>query len=825
MRLDTLRQDLAYAVRGLRNKPAFTIAVVATLALGIGANAAMFNIVDQLLFRPPPMLRDPASAHRVYVAETYRGTERIIGVSRYVRFEDLKRWTTSFSSFAGYTTRQLAVGVGDNAREMLVGFVSSSFFNFFEAPPAVGRYFTAAEDMTPAGAAVAVLSYPMWQTQFGGRADVVGSTIRIGNVRYSIIGVAPRGFEGIWPGRAPAAYMPITNYGAAQQSCAGRSRAWYATYSCGWMNAIARRKPNVTIERANADITQAEVKSYLAMLVEQTGNPPIAFARPRAMIGPILAERGPNKTATGKVATWVGGVSVIVLLIACANVANLLLARAIARRREIAVRLALGISRGRLLSQLLTESIVLALLGGVVGVFVAQVGGGALRAGFLPDNAAPAGLRDPRTVLFAFGAAIAVGLLTGLAPVLRTRRVDVVHDLRLGAREGGQRHSGMRVALLVLQATLSVILLVGAGLFVRSLHRVEGMRLGYDVDPILVVGLNLRGEKLDSARHVNLLQQLVATAQATPGVVSATRQTAVPLWSSAGTRLTVAGIDTVDRFGQFDYSSVGPEYFRTFGTRVVRGRAITAQDTRESPRVAVVSENMARVLWPGRDAIGQCMKVDSDVCTTVVGIAENIKEQNLSADSMFYYYMPVTQFRPRAGGLFVRVAGDAADFKEQVRRSLQREMPGASYVTVTPYQEIVSPFMQSFRLGATMFVAFGVLALLVAAMGLYSVIAYNVQQRTHELGVRLALGAQPRDLATLVLSDGARVAVIGLSLGIAIALYASKWLEPLLFQVSPRDVLVYASASLALLLAAMLGSWVPAHRASRTDPNIALRAE
>jgi putative ABC transport system permease protein len=825
MPLDTLRQDLTYAVRGLRTRPAFTTAVVATLALGLGANAAMFNIVDQLLFRPPPMLRDPGTAHRVYVAETSRGTEYIVGVSRYARFEDFKRSTTSFSSFAGYTSRRLAVGVGDNAREMLVGFVSYSFFNFFDAPPAVGRYFTAPEDTTPAGAAVAVLSYPLWQTQFGGRADAVGNTIRIGPVVYSIIGVAPRGFEGIWPGHAPAAYMPITNYGAAHQSCAGPARAWYATYSCGWMSAIARRKPNVTVERANADITQAEVKSYLAMVVEQAGKPRLELAKPHAMIGPILTERGPQKTAIGRVATWVGGVSVILLLIACANVANLLLARAIARRREIAVRLALGISRGRLLSQLLTEGIVLALLGGVVGVFVAQFGGTALRAGFLPDSTAPAGVRDSRTVLFAFGAAIAVGLLTSVAPVLRARRVDVVHDLRLGAREGGQRHSGMRAALLILQTTLSVILLVGAGLFVRSLHKVDGMRLGYDVDPILVVGLNLRGETLDSTRNVNLLQRVLATAQATPGVVSATRQTAVPLWSNSSTRLTVAGIDTVERLGQFNYNAVGPEYFRTFGTRIVRGRAITAEDTPESQRVAVVSENMARVLWLGRDAIGQCMKVNSDVCTTVVGVAENIKEQNLSADSMFYYYMPVTQFRPRAGGLFVRVAGDAGKFTEQLRRSLQREMPGASYVTVTPFEEIVSPTKRSFRLGATMFVAFGGLALLVAAMGLYSVIAYDVEQRTHELGVRLALGAQPRDLVTLVLSDGARVAVIGLTLGIAVALYASKWLEPLLFEVSPRDVVVYATASLTLLLVAMLGSWMPAHRASRTDPNIALRSD
>lgn len=825
MRPDMFRQDFAYAVRGLRAKPAFTIAVVATLALGLGANAAMFSIVDQLLLRSPPLLRDPGTAHRVYVANTFRGEEYVNGVSRYARFEDLKRWTTSFSSFAGYTTRRLAVGIGDDAHEMLVGFVSYTFFGFFDAPPVVGRYFTAPEDTTPAGAAVAVLSYPEWQTRFGGRSDIVGNTIRIGSVLYTVIGVAPRGFEGIWPGRAPAAYMPITNYGAAQQSCAGRARTWYETYSCGWMNAIARRKPNVTVDRANADMTQAAVKSYLATLAEQPGSPRIELAKPRAMIASILAERGPNKTAIARVAVWVGGVSIIVLLIACANVANLLLARAISRRREIAVRLALGVSRGRLLSQLLTESLILSLLGGVVGVFVAQVGGTALRAGFVPDSTAPAGLRDPRTVLFAFGAAMAVGLLTAIAPAVRARRVDVIHDLRLGAREGGQRHSGMRAALLVLQATLSVILLVGAGLFVRSLRKVEGMRLGYDVDPILVVGLNLRGETLDSARHVNLLQRLLTTAQTMPAVVGATRQTAVPFWSNSSTHLSVAGIDTVERLGQFDYNSVGPDYFRTFGTRIVRGRAITVQDTRESARVAVVSENMARVLWPGRDAIGQCMKVNTDVCTTIVGIAENIKEQNLAADSMFYYYMPVTQFRPLAGGLFVRVAGNAPKFAEQLRRSLQREMPGASYVTVTPFEEIVSPTMRSFRLGATMFVAFGALALMVAAMGLYSVIAYNVEQRTHELGVRLALGAQPRDVATLVLSDGARVAAVGVTIGVAVALYAAKWLEPLLFGVSARDVPVYVTASLTLLLVAMLGSWVPAHRASQVDPNVALRSE
>ena len=826
MTLESILQDLRYAIRGLRAKPGFTIAVVATLALGIGANAAMFGIVDRLLFRPPPLLKSPETAHRIYLYQTFRGKERASSGGQYARFKDIERWTSKFSEVAGYTNRELAVGVGDAAREMRIGIVSANFFSFFDAPPALGRYFLASEDQPPEGTPVVVLSDAMWQTQYGERRDVLGEKIQIGPTIYTIIGVAPKGFVGLWPDQPPAAFIPITSY-AAGTGFKPRTGNWWTTYSWGWMSVIVRRKPGVSIEAANADLTQAFVRSYQAQIAEQPRSTPIELARPHGMAGSILAERGPNASSVAKVATWVGGVSVLVLLIACANVANLLLARALRRRREIALRLALGVSRWRLLSQLLTESVVLALLGGVAGLLVAHWGGALLRAGLFQKSEAAAGLRDPRTIAFATLAALAVGLLTGLAPAFQARRADLTQDLRAGAREGTYGRSRLRIALLVFQGALSVVLLVGAGLFVRSLRNVEGVRLGYDVDPVTMVNLNMRGVKVDSAQMVALRLRLLDAARRIPGVERASLQTSMPFWSMWSNSLYVEGIDTVGKLGQFDLNAVSEDYFKTMGTRIIRGRGISDHDIENAPKVVVVSDAMGKVLWPGKDPIGQCIRMGSDTtpCITVVGIAENIKEQSLSADSGYYYYLPAMQFNPNNGGLFVRTRGEADRMKETLRRELQKVMPGASYVTVTPLTEILGGVTRSWHLGATMFVAFGFLALVLAAVGLYSVIAYNVQQRTHELGVRVALGAQVQDVVRLVVTDGLRLAIAGVAIGGAVALWAGKFVKDLLFEVSPRDPVVFGVVVTTLVLVAIAASWIPARRASRVDPNVALRAE
>jgi putative ABC transport system permease protein len=825
MILDALRDDLRYAFRGLRTKPGFAIAVVSTLALGIGANAAMFGIVDRLLFRAPDHMIEPSTAHRVYLYQTFRGEERAC-CGQYARFRDIARYTRSFSHVAGHTRRDLAVGTGDAAREMSIGVVSANFFAFFDAPPALGRYFNEAEDMPPSGTPVAVLSHAMWETQYGGRRDVIGQTIQIGPTVYTIIGVGAPGFVGLWSDKPPAAFVPMTAY-AATSSAILRNVNWWETYSWGWMSTIVRRKPGISIQAANADITNAFLRSYEAQRVEQPRSQPTEVAKPRGMVGSILTERGPNASNVAKVATWVGGVSVIVLLIACANVANLLLARALRRRREVALRLALGVSRGRLFSQLLTESVVLAVLGGAAGILIAHWGGAALRAGLLEASEAAAGFRDPRTVLFAAGAALLVGLLTGLAPVLQATRADLTGDLKAGTREGTYTRSRARTALLILQGALSVLLLVGAGLFVKSLTKVEATDLGYDVDPVLVVNLNMRGVELDSAGDVVLRDRLLEAAKSIPGVEYASRQVAVPFWSTWSMGLYVEGIDTVSRLGEFDLNAVTPEYFQTLGTRILRGRGITSDDRHGAPLSIVVSEAMGKVLWPGKDPIGQCIRVVSDTlpCTYVVGIAENIRQQELGADSSFYYYLSLPQFRPRQGGLFVRTRGEAQRLREVVRTRLQREMPGVSYVSVTPFSDIIGSQKRSWKLGATMFVAFGGLALLLAAIGLYSVIAYNVAQRTHELGVRRALGAQAKHAVRLVVVDGLRLAAIGVAIGILIAFWAGRFVKPLLFEVSPRDPAVFALVAGLLVLVAVAASWIPALRASRVDPNVALRTE
>jgi predicted permease len=371
------------------------------------------------------------------------------------------------------------------------------------------------------------------------------------------------------------------------------------------------------------------------------------------------------------------------------------------------------------------------------------------------------------------------------------------------------------------------VLLVGAGLFVKSLRNVHAIRLGYDVDPILLVNLNMRGLKLDSAQMVDLRARLLRVAKTTPGVQNAALQVTVPFWSQWSTALFVEGIDTVSRLGQFDLNAVSPEYFATVGTRVIRGRGFTDQDTPRASRAMVVSEAMGKALWPGKDPLGQCIRVSADTmpCTYVVGIAENIKEQGFTGDSGYYYYLPAAHFAPEQGGVVVRARGDAERLHEPLRRSLQREMPGASYVTITPFTEIVGSQTRSWQMGATMFLAFGVLALVLAAVGLYSVIAYNVAQRMHELGVRVALGAQSADLIRLVVLDGVRLAGVGVAIGAAGALWASKWVKPLLFDVSPKDPAVFGLVATMLIVVALAASWIPALRASRVDPNVALRAE
>src|SRR5215831_3407298 len=825
--MEALMLDLKFAIRQLLKSPGFTLGVVLTLGLGIGANVAMFSIVDRMLLRPPPMLRDPSATHRVYLAQTYRGVETADAGMQYARYVDLTAGTTSFARTAAFTEDDIAVGVGADARELRIGIVSASFFSFFDAPPALGRYFSTAEDAPPAGTAVAVLGYGFWQTRYGGRADILGSTLQIGPVIYTIIGVTPQGFAGLWPNQPPAALIPISAYAGALAAGFMQNERWWTTYSWDWMSMLAQRKPGVSTATATADLTRAFFRSFEAERAGDPTLPPVALARPHGIVASVLSERGPNESSFAKVATWVSGVAVIVLLIACANVMNLLLARGFRRRREIAIRLALGVTRRRLLAQLLTESLVLAAGGGALGVIIAEWGGTLLRAQFLAGAADVSVLGDERTFMFAGLAALVTGVLTGLVPALRVLRPDLATDLKAGIRERTYQRSRTRVVLLVAQYALSVTLLVGAGLFVRSLRQVRDVRLGFDVDPVLIVDLNMRGVQLDSAQRIVLRRALLDKSRSIPGVQHVSPRVSVPFLGRMSVSLYVAGIDSVRRLGRFLLNAVGPDYFATMGTQLVRGRGISSQDAAGAPGAMVVSEAMAAVLWPGREAIGQCVHVrlETAPCTYVVGVAEDIHSQRLGDDPTFTYYLSSAQWDPGNGGLFVRMAGPAGQLAETVRRRLQEVMPGASYVTVTPFADVLGRETRSWNLGATMFLAFGALAVVLAAIGLYSVLAYNVAQRTHEIGVRTALGAARRDLVAMVVREALTVGAAGIAIGALIALAGGRWLGPLLFRESPRDPLVFGAVAALLIGIATLASFVPSRRAAAIDPMVALRTE
>jgi predicted permease len=819
-------QDVRHALRGLRRSPGFAATVIITLALGIGANAAMFDVVDRLIFRPLAYLRDPATVHRIYWRWDERGSTVTSLSTQYARYLDLQKLTTSFSQFAGFAERDVAVGEGESSRERRIGAVSASFFAFFTARPALGRFFGASEDVIPRGADVVVLSYAFWQSEFGGR-DVRGEHLQVGNVRAVVIGVAPEGFAGVNDANPPVLYVPITTYAGSTGN--DDSRTYFSKYQWGWMHVMVRRKPGVSLEQAEADASLAFRRSWLAGLADAPTSPSLESARPRVAVSSVRPGAGPDPALEARTALWVSAVAAIVLLIACANVANLILARALRRRRETAVRLALGVSRGRLLLQSSTEALVLALIGGAAAIFVAQWAGAAIRRILIATPSAPVHLfADWRTLAVTGGLAVAIGILLGVVPVVFSGRGDLARSLRGGARGGVSEGARLRASLLVLQATLSVVLLVGAALFVRSLEAVKAMPMGYDASRVLLVNRVVRGAFPNEAAHRAVRDALLSSAQAMPGVEAAAWVSSAPFVSTSNNSIYVSGIDSVARLGVFTYQATTPDYFRTMGTRIVRGRGLMPDDRAGAPNVAVVSESMARVLWPRQDAIGKCfrMRLDTAPCTSVVGIAEDMVQRNLAGSERYHYYVSIEQYtRTWGNGLLVRMKGDPSLAAESVRKALQRVMPGTSYVTVRPLSDIVQNAQVSWRMGATMFVAFAVLALVVAAVGLYGVIGYNVAQRMHELGVRVALGAQRRDILRLVVGQSVRFALAGTALGVLVAVLQSRWIQPLLFHQSATDPWIFAGVGAMMIVVSLAASAAPAWRAARADPNAALRTE
>ena len=820
-------QDLRYALRGLRLKPGFALVVVLTLGLGIGANSAMFGIVDRLLFRPPAYLIEPNRTHHIYFGRVVDGKDFVGNNAQYQRLLDLTRDSKSMEVLGAYAEARRAIGVGEAAREMEIGAMSATLWSLFDARPVIGRFFTIAEDREPDVSRVVVLSYGYWQSQYAGARDIIGKTVDIGPGKYTIIGVAPRGFAGMQM-VTPTVFIPLT--ASAVDGFPAIWRKYRNTYNITWLEIFGRRKRGVSVEAATADLTRAYRQSWAAQVAMAPRTTPIDVAKPRAVVGSVLDQRGPSPSADTKVATLLLGVASIVLLIACANVGNLLLARAFKRRREIAVRIALGVSRARLTGQLLIESFLLAAIGAGVGLAFAQWGGRILRATLLPQVEWENALADRRVLLFAALSSLVAGVLTGLAPILQAGRSDVAAALKAGTREGGGQRSRLRSSLLVVQAALSVVLLVGAGLFVRSVQKIQSIHLGYDADRLLWIEPRLRGVKLDSAQHAGLIHSLIDRARANPAVENASVVLSVPFSTTYNDDVFVPGIDTatIHRLGDIIMQGVSPTFFATTGTRIIRGRGFTTEDRAGAAPVIVMNEAMAKALWPTENAIGKCMKITADTmpCRTIVGISENVKFSAMGAEQPdLIFHVPIAQNDENQGTLFVRVRGNAEAQSEAIRRDLQHVMPGSAYLVARPMTSVLTPETRSWRLGATMFAIFGGLALVLASIGLYSVIAYSVTQRTHEMGVRIALGARVVNVVTMIVRDALGVILLGVAIGLTLALSAGHWLAPLLYQVSPKDPRVYIAVTFVLVGVTVIASWLPAMRASRVDPSTALRAD
>ena len=825
-RLSGLGQDLRHALRSLAREPGFTFTVAITLALGIGANATMVGLVDRVMFRPPAHVVDADRVARLSMTETNprfgSWTNSGLAWPDYI----LASQQAGFSAAAGYSVGNVTMGRGPEARPVHGTLVTASFFPLLGVSPMLGRFFSAEEDAVGGGPAVVVLGHRFWRDHFASSPDALGKGIRFGSQVFTVIGVTPQGFAGV-DLNAVDVFFPI---GSGTREFMGEGTEWATTRNWQWIEVVTRLAPGVTREGAAAALTSAYRNAVAS-------DPDSNRVHSSFGVHPIAIGKGPNAPESAQVTEWLAIVSLLVLLIACANVANLLLARGARRHREIAVRLALGVRRRRLVGQLLLESGVLAVLGGALALLVIRWGGFAMRTFLLPNVDWVDDPLDLRTALFAAGATLLTVLIAGLAPALTSSRADLTDVLRSGAAGAGTapRHHRFRRGLLLAQTALSMVLLVGAGLFVRSLKNVLNIDLGFDRQGLVVASLEFEHNLYTAEERAGFYNRAWRELATFPGVRAVSQGVAVPFRTSYSTEVALPGRDTVPHLktaGPF-YSGVSPDYFTTMGIELLRGRAFEEADRAGSAPVMIVNQTMAKTYWPGEDALGKCVLLGSDSvppCAEVVGIVEDARRLGLREEPMLQYYVPAGQtgmFRMSGGTtLFIRVAGDPERMVDPIRRQLLQMAPNLPWADVRSMDSAIQPKIQPWRLGAMVLSVFGVLALVVAAVGLFGVLAYSVATRTHEFGVRGALGAD-RGTASWdwCLREALIITGLGLALGAVGALALGRWAAPMLFDTSPRDPVIIGGVAIVMLITAIGASVIPGLRAARVDPASALRAD
>jgi predicted permease len=814
-------QDIRYAFRILLKSPGFTAVALLSLALGIGANTAIFSLVNAVMLRPIPV-SEPDRLASVFMTDQRNPGNLPFS---HLNYKDVREQNQVFDDLAAFTFGQVNWNPGGESEQLLVQLVSGSYFGLLGVQPALGRGLRAEEDAAPTP--VAVISHGFWERSLGSDPAVLGRTLTLNRTPFTIVGVGPRGFTGTTLGGGPAAWVPMSMHDVVQPNF-----DWYEQRRGLFLFVFGRLKPGVGLEQANANVRTIFAQLEQAFPADNKGRGAGAVALLDARLNPGGQGGAPVVQISLVLMTVVG----TVLLIACANVANLLLARASRRRREIAVRLALGAERLRLVRQLLTESMVLSLLGAVLGVLLAYWLLDALVAADLPLPV-PVGddlSIDTRVLAFTGILAVATGLLFGLAPAIQGSRPDVVPVLKNESVPAGTGRRGLasfltlRQGLVVAQVALSLMALVAAGLFLKSLQQAQRTQTGFETDGVLVLNVNLGREGYTPERGQLFYEQAAERVAALPGVQHAAVAQNPPLAGGLLRSVFPEGADTTtqDRV-LVQVNSISPGYFETIGIPLLRGRAFTRDDAAGAPLVVVVNETMAERFWPGQDAIGKRFRFFGDEqLTTIVGIARNSKYNGVLEDPIPFIYQPLRQNYTPNGTLHVRAAAGAGALAAAVRARVLEIDPTLSVFNIRTLAEQVSDSLGPLRINVIMLASFGVLALSLASIGLYGVASYAVAQRTRELGVRMALGALPSSVLRLVLGRGLVLVAAGVGIGLLLSLaLASLVPANLLPNISARDPWTFAATAALLTSIATLATYVPARRATRIDPLVALRAD
>jgi predicted permease len=819
--MQTLWQDIRFGFRVLFKSPAFTAVAALSLALGIGANTAVFSVINASLLKPLPV-GEPGRLISVFTTDVKNPGNL---PTSHLNFQDYRDQNQVFSGLLAYTFAALSMTRGEKTEPVFGLVVSGNYFDVLGVKASRGRTFLLEEDKTPGAYPVVVLSHDLWQRSFGGDPNLIGKTISLNRHDFAVVGITPEGFTGTDLGPGPDMWVPMMMHDHAQPGF-----DWYDQRRGLFLNLIGRLNPGVSLEQS-----QASLKNFAGQLAQTY--PRDNEGRSVKLI-PLLQARV-NPDGSGQLLLTSGvmiAVVALILLIACANIANLLLARATARRKEIAVRLALGAKRSRLIRQLLTESLVLSLVGGLIGFLVAFWAKDLLRSSGLlggllgGPNAPPIPALNFRVLGFTLLVTLLSGVIFGLAPALQASKPDLVLTLKGETAAPARRafRLNLRKALVVIQVALSLVALISAGLCVRSLRNAQAISPGFITENILLAGFNLGREGFTKPQGVNFQRQLVERVGALPGVQAVTIASSRPFGGGLLRSVFLEGqAPTPNGRGVLvQVNGVGLRFFETLGIPLLQGRDFSEQDGENAPQVVVINETMAKRFWPKQDAIGKRFKFfGEEFYREVVGVARDTKYNSLTEAGTPFIYTPLLQNYSDAGTLHVRAAGGAANLTTAVRGVTQELAAGVPLLNVQTLSERIDQSLSGQRSQAMLLAIFGALALLLSSIGVYGVIAYSVTQRTREIGIRMALGARKGNVIRVVLKQGMSLVVSGVALGLVGALAATRLIASLLFGVTAADPSTFAITSLLLAGVAALASYIPARRAAKVDPLIALRYE